>query len=72
MAFRRIPHEKKLKALNECFEIKNTKEIARKYDMDERTLKGYCNDLLNEADEMLKKRSLVGRLKSLLKKPFQR
>ena len=71
MAFRRIPHKNKVKAIQECIEIKNTKEIAKKYDMSESTLIRYCNDLLEETDDMLKKRSLVGRLKIKLRNLFQ-
>lgn len=68
MAFRRIPLEERENAIRECIKIENTKEIARKYGISEATLLGDCSDLLNETTEMLKKRTLVGKLKTLLKR----
>ncbi len=70
MAFRRIPLEERVNAIRECIKFENTKEIARKYGISESTLVGDCSDLLNETTEMLKKRSLVGKLKMLLKRVF--
>jgi len=57
MGFRRIKHEDKVNAFMECIEIKNTKEISAKYGMSERTLLGYCNVVLDEADKIIKKKA---------------
>lgn len=70
MAFRRIPHRDRVSAILECIEIKNVNEIAKKYKISEATLASDCNDLLKETDEMLKKRSLVGRLRIKLRNLF--
>lgn len=72
MAFRRIPRETRINAIKECIRIENTKEMALKYGISEATLISDCNDLLNEADEMLKKNSLAGKLKRLLKIVYQK
>jgi uncharacterized protein YaaN involved in tellurite resistance len=72
MAFRRIPHKDRVNAILECIEIKNVKEIAKKYKISEATLASDCKDLLKGTDEMLKKRSLVGRLREKLKSLYQK
>ena len=72
MAFRRIPRETRINAIKECIRIENTKEIAKKYGISETTLIGDCNDLLKETEEMLKKNSLAGKLKRLLKRIYQK
>jgi DNA invertase Pin-like site-specific DNA recombinase len=72
MAFRRIPRETRINAIKECIKIENTKETAKKYGISEATLKSDCNDLLKETEEMLKKNSLAGKLKRLLKRMYQK
>lgn len=72
MAFRRIPRETRINAIKECMKIENTKETALKYGIREATLISDCNDLLNEAEEMLKKNSLAGKLKRLLKRMYRK
>lgn len=72
MAFRKIPHKDRVEAILGCIEIKNTKEMAKKYNISEAMLSEDCDDLLLEVDEMLKKRNLAGRLKIKLKKLFQK
>jgi transposase-like protein len=72
MAFRRIPHKDKVAAVNECIEIKNIKEIAKKYNISPKTLEDYCNCVLEETDEILQKKSLVGRVKLKILKFFRR
>lgn len=72
MAFRRIPRETRIKAIKECMRIENTKEIGLKYGISEATIISDCNDLLKEAEEMLKKNSLAGKLKSLLKRMYRK
>ena len=72
MAFRRIPHKDRVDALLECIEIKNTKEISQKYSISEDTLIADYNDLLKEADDMLKKRSLAGKLRIKLRNLFRK
>ncbi len=57
MAFRWIPREDRINAIRECIKIENTKEIAIKYGISESTILSDCNDLLNETDEMLKKKA---------------
>lgn len=72
MAFRLIPLEKRVNAIKECIRIENTKEIANKYGISESTLVANCNELLDETTEIFKKKSLVGKLKTLLRKAFHR
>lgn len=72
MAFRWISRETRINAIKECIRIENTKEIAKKYGISEATLKSDCYDLLKETEEMLKKNSLVGKLKKLLKRMYQK
>ena len=70
MAFRRIPLDKRVEAIKGCIKIENVKEMSIKYEISEATIISDCCDLLNETEEMLKKRSLVGKLKILLTKAF--
>lgn len=72
MAFRRIPRQTRINAIKECMQMENTKEIAKKYGISEATLISDCSDLINEAEEMLKKNSLAGKLKRLLKRMCQK
>jgi hypothetical protein len=72
MAFRRIPRETRVQAIRECIRIENTKQVAKKYGINEATIISDCNDLLEETEEMLKKNSLVGRLKRYVKRIFQK
>lgn len=72
MAFRRISREDRVNAVKECIEIKNVKEVAKKYGISEAMLKEDCNDILKETEEILKKNSLVGKLKRRLKRLYQR
>ncbi|NCO31981.1 hypothetical protein GW891_04290 [bacterium] len=72
MAFRWIPHKDKVAAFNECIEIKNIKEVAKKYNITPDTLTEYCNRVIDEADEILLKKSLVGRVRLLIRRVFRR
>lgn len=47
MAYRKIPHEDKVKAVQECLKAENIKEIAEKYDISESTLRRDCKKALN-------------------------
>lgn len=71
MAFRRIKHEDKVAAVNECLEINNLNEVAKKYSISPQTLSSYCTCVLEETGEILQKKSLVGRLKIKLKMFFK-
>ena len=70
MSFRIIAKKKRKAALLECIDsldVKNIKQIAKKYEIDYRTLQGDCYDIVEEIDSMLQKKSLVGRIKNYIK-----
>ena len=52
MAFRKVPHEDKVKAVQEYLRSrdKNVKEIAEKYGISEATLRRRCNKAISRID----------------------
>ena len=69
MAFRFIPKEKRKEAITRCIksiDVSYIEQIANEYEMDVRTLKSDCHDITKELDEMLKKKSLVQKVKKVI------
>jgi hypothetical protein len=69
MSFKIISKKKRKAALIECIDsldVKDIKQIAKKYEIDYRTLKGDCYDIVEEIDSMLQKKNLVGRIKNYI------
>ena len=71
MAYRIISRKKRKEALLACMDgigVNYIRQIAKQYDIDYRTLQSDCYDIVEEIDSMLKKKSLVGRVKKNLKR----
>lgn len=71
MAYRFINKKKRKEALLACMDgldVNYIRQIAGRYDMDYRTLQNDCHDIVEETYSMLKKKSLIGRIKKNLKR----
>jgi hypothetical protein len=71
MAYKVISKEKRKEALMKCIESIDDdyiKQVADKYDIDSRTLKEDCHDILKEADTMFKKNDPVRKIKRIIRK----
>jgi hypothetical protein len=69
MAFRLIPKKKRKAAIKKCIEsidVNYIEQVANEYEMDARTLRDDCHDLIKESDEMIKKKSLVQKVKKVI------
>jgi uncharacterized protein YidB (DUF937 family) len=47
MSYRKVSHEIKVKAVQECLKAENIKEIAEKHGISESTLRRECNRVIN-------------------------
>ena len=69
MAYRIIDKKKRKSALSACIDgldVNHIKQVAKQYGIDYRTLQGDCHDIVEEIDSMLKKKSLLGKIKKNL------
>jgi len=62
MAYRKIPHDDRVKAVQEYGETKDIKSVVQKYKISRQTIVEDYNYVLKHADEVLKKNNLQRKL----------
>lgn len=63
--FRRIPHGKRVEAVKECLKTENIKQVAKKHDISESTLRRDCKKVINNTEKVIPK-GLIDAIKKKL------